>query len=103
MRLFRAPSDRAPTHNDHVSAGTTSQPSLGAIVNALAGTDHDTGISPSSIVPLITYWEQTRGLYRPFESDMRSSSTDVYLHEMPGAGTGFRALSQNPDNFHKHS
>lgn len=58
---------------------------MGAIVNSLAGTDHDTGISPSSLVPLITYWEQTRGLYRPFESDMRSSSTDVYLHEMPGA------------------
>ena len=54
-------------------------------MNSLAGTADDTGIAPGSLVPLITYWEQTRGLYRPFESDMRSSSTDVYLHEMPGA------------------
>ena len=27
---------------------------------------------------------QTRALYAPFESDLRSSSSDVYLHEMPG-------------------
>ena len=27
---------------------------------------------------------QTRGLYAPFESDLRSSSSDVYYHEMPG-------------------
>lgn len=27
---------------------------------------------------------QTRGLYLPFESDLRSSSSDVYYHEMPG-------------------
>ena len=65
-------------------AGTTSQPCMGAIVNALAGTDGDTGVSPSELLPLVTFWEQTRGLYRPFESDMRSPSTDVYLHEMPG-------------------
>ena len=58
---------------------------MGAIVNALADTNMDTGIEPSRVLPLITFWEQTRGLYRPFESDMRSSSTDVYLHEMPGA------------------
>ena len=30
------------------------------------------------------FWEGTRGLYAPFESDLRSCSTDVYLHEMPG-------------------
>jgi hypothetical protein len=57
---------------------------MGAIVNALAGTDGDTGVVPAELLPLITFWEQTRGLYRPFESDMRSPSTDVYLHEMPG-------------------
>lgn len=27
---------------------------------------------------------QTRALYAPFESDLRSSSSDVYYHEMPG-------------------
>ena len=33
---------------------------------------------------LSTFWEQTRGLYAPFESEMRSGSSDVYQHEMPG-------------------
>lgn len=37
-----------------------------------------------AILPLIAFWEQTRGLYAPFEADMRAGSTDVYLHEMPG-------------------
>ncbi len=76
---------RLRMHQFPIDAGTTSQPCMGAIVNALAGTDGDTGVSPSELLPLITFWEQTRGLYRPFESDMRSPSTDVYQHEMPGA------------------
>ena len=57
---------------------------MGAIINGLAGTDADTGIEPEAILPLIAFWEQTRGLYQPFEADMRAGSTDVYLHEMPG-------------------
>jgi len=31
---------------------------MGAIVNGLAGTDMDTGVSPSELLPLITFWEQ---------------------------------------------
>lgn len=38
----------------------------------------DEGLSLSS------FCVQTRGLYAPFESDLRSSSSDVYYHEMPG-------------------
>ena len=33
---------------------------------------------------LSSFCVQTRGLYAPFESDLRSSSSDVYYHEMPG-------------------
>lgn len=51
-----------------LSPGCTSQPSIGAIINGLAGAEGvDTGIKPDAILPLITYWEQTRGLYAPFE------------------------------------
>ena len=129
-----------------LDAGTTSQPSMGAIVNALHGTSLATGIDPLWLARLSIYWEQvwpscahslsqlqmcclypgftaaaiaiqtspwqrserlassldfltssdgaelnqvaaaaqTRGLYAPFESDLRSSSSDVYYHEMPG-------------------
>ena len=39
---------------------------------------------PRMCCRLSTFWEQTRGLYAPFESEMRSGSSDVYQHEMPG-------------------
>ena len=65
-------------------SGTTSQPSMGAIVHSLAGTELDTGIDPKELMPLIDYWDLTRGLYAPFESTLRSPSSEVYYHEMPG-------------------
>jgi len=65
-------------------SGTTSQPSMGALVHSLAGTDLDTGIRPDELLPLIDFWDLTRGLYSPFESTMRSPSSEVYYHEMPG-------------------
>lgn len=66
-------------------SGCTSQPSMGAIINGLAGMEGlETGIKPEAILPLVAFWEQTRGLYAPFEADMRAGSSDVYLHEMPG-------------------
>lgn len=65
-------------------AGLTSQPSMGAVVAALAGGPQDTGIDLSSLEGLITYWEQARRLYAPFESGLKSGGPDVYEHEMPG-------------------
>jgi len=67
-------------------SGMTSQPSMGAIVAALEGTELDTGISLKSVSELSNYWEQTRGLYAPFEctTTMKSGSSDVYTHEIPG-------------------
>eukprot|EP00798_Chlamydomonas_sp_ICE-L_P008825 gene8825-67_t len=65
-------------------SGLTSQPSMGAIVNSLAGTELDTGLVSKDILHLSTYWENARGLYAPFESNLRAVSSDVYDHEMPG-------------------
>ena len=65
-------------------SGTTSQPSMGALVASLAGTPLDTGVDPAALARLSAFWEGTRALYAPFESDMKSSSSDVYAHEMPG-------------------
>ena len=65
-------------------SGMTSQPSLGALVANLKGTDLDTGISLSELPPLNAYWEDVRSLYLPFESGQLSGSSDVYYHEIPG-------------------
>src|SRR5690606_40091084 len=49
-------------------AGTTSQPSLSALVAALAHTDRDTGISLQAVSDLEPYWEAVREVYAPLES-----------------------------------
>ncbi|GAA3648810.1 pyruvate carboxylase [Microbacterium marinilacus] len=65
-------------------AGTTSQPSLSALVAALAHTDRDTGIDLQAVSDLEPYWEAVRHLYRPFESGLAGPTGRVYRHEIPG-------------------
>ncbi|MBB2976201.1 pyruvate carboxylase [Microbacterium endophyticum] len=65
-------------------AGTTSQPSLSALVAALAHTERDTGISLAAVCDLEPYWEAVRHMYRPFESGLPGPTGRVYHHEIPG-------------------
>ncbi|MFA7270451.1 MAG: pyruvate carboxylase [Sterolibacterium sp.] len=65
-------------------SGLTSQPNLGAIVAALEGSSRDSGLSAARMQPFSRYWEGVRKFYLPFESDIRSGTSDVYRHEMPG-------------------
>ncbi|HEY5632447.1 MAG TPA: pyruvate carboxylase [Burkholderiaceae bacterium] len=76
-------------------SGLTSQPSLGAIVAALAGDERDPcrvdgrpdehpGVDLEAIREISHYFEGVRRTYAPFESDIRAGTSDVYNHEMPG-------------------
>ncbi|XP_011629850.1 pyruvate carboxylase, mitochondrial isoform X2 [Pogonomyrmex barbatus] len=67
-------------------SGMTSQPSMGAVVASLQGTDLDTCLDLPDISEYSAYWEQTRTLYAPFEctTTMKSGNADVYLNEIPG-------------------
>lgn len=67
-------------------SGMTSQPSWGAVVASLQGSDLDTGYSLSDISEYSAYWEQARTLYAPFEctTTMKSGNADVYMNEIPG-------------------
>ena len=65
-------------------SGTTSQPCLGAIVEALRHTNRDTGLDGDAIRRLSFYWEAVRQQYAAFESDLKSGASEVYVHEMPG-------------------
>ncbi|GHF10269.1 pyruvate carboxylase [Pseudolysinimonas yzui] len=65
-------------------AGTTSQPSLSALVAATAHTDRDTGISLDAVSDLEPYWEAVRRVYKPFESGLPGPTGRVYRHEIPG-------------------
>lgn len=83
LAAARAGADVVDAASDAMS-GTTSQPSLGALVASTQGTALDTGLSLSSVQSLNEYWEECRGLYAPFESGQKTGSSDVYFHEMPG-------------------
>ncbi|WP_309711472.1 pyruvate carboxylase [Pseudolysinimonas sp.] len=65
-------------------AGTTSQPSLSALIAATAHTDRDTGISLDAASDLEPYWEAVRRAYKPFESGLPGPTGRVYRHEIPG-------------------
>ena len=65
-------------------SGLTSQPPLGSIAAALAGTARATGLDPLNLEAVAEYWRRARMLYEAFESDTRGGTADVYVHEMPG-------------------
>ncbi|MGY6498892.1 MAG: pyruvate carboxylase [Microcella sp.] len=65
-------------------AGTTSQPSLSALVAALAHTERDTGLDLGAVSDLEPYWEAVRRAYKPFESGLPGPTGRVYHHEIPG-------------------
>jgi pyruvate carboxylase len=75
--------DAADAAMDPMS-GLTSQPSLGAIVEVLRGSERDTGLPREPLDRVADYWHAVRAIYEGFESDMRAGTSEVYEHEMPG-------------------
>ncbi|NND48911.1 MAG: pyruvate carboxylase [Rhizobiales bacterium] len=65
-------------------SGMTSQPNFGSVVEALRGSDRDTGFDPATIREFCDYWEAVRVQYAAFEADNKAGASEVYLHEMPG-------------------
>ncbi len=65
-------------------SGTTSQPSLSALVAATDDTPRASGLDLGAICALEPYWEAVRRLYAPFESGLPAPTGRVYSHEIPG-------------------
>ncbi|MDT0377423.1 pyruvate carboxylase [Streptomyces sp. DSM 42041] len=65
-------------------AGTTSQPSLSALVAATDHTERATGLNLAAVGDLEPYWEAVRKIYAPFEAALPSPTGRVYQHEIPG-------------------
>ena len=65
-------------------SGTTSQPNMGSLVEALRHNRRRTSLSTTAIRQASAYWEQARNLYSAFESDIRAGASEVYVHGMPG-------------------
>jgi pyruvate carboxylase len=65
-------------------SGTTSQPSMSALIAATDGTERETGLNLQAVCDLEPYWEGVRRLYAPFESGLPAPTGRVYTHEIPG-------------------
>jgi pyruvate carboxylase len=65
-------------------SGLTSQPSLNALVAALEQSERATGLNLEELQKLSDYWEVVREYYQAFEKGLKTTTADVYLHEMPG-------------------
>ncbi|OUL61980.1 pyruvate carboxylase [Flavobacterium sp. AJR] len=65
-------------------SGLTSQPNFNVFAEALKGTPRDSGLDVEKLNQYSNYWEDIREYYYPFESDLKSSTAEVYKHEIPG-------------------
>ncbi|KAF2429892.1 hypothetical protein EJ08DRAFT_697919 [Tothia fuscella] len=79
----QAGADAVDAATDSLS-GMTSQPSIGAIVASLEGSDQDTGLDHHALRLIDSYWAQVRLLYSPFEAGLTGPDPEVYEHEIPG-------------------
>ncbi|MEW1959921.1 pyruvate carboxylase [Kineococcus sp. NPDC059986] len=65
-------------------SGTTSQPSMSALVAATAHTERETPLDLRAATDLEPYFEAVRRVYAPFESGLPGPTGRVYDHEIPG-------------------
>ena len=79
----QAGADAVDAASDSLS-GMTSQPSIGAILASLEGTDLDPGLNGHNVRALDQYWSQLRLMYSPFEAGLTGPDPEVYEHEIPG-------------------
>lgn len=79
----QAGADAVDTATDSLS-GMTSQPSVGAVLASLEGSELDPGLNVHHVRAIDTYWSQLRLMYSPFEAGLHGPDPDVYEHEIPG-------------------
>lgn len=62
----------------------TSQPSMNAVVEALRGSERDTGLDVDQLTELSHYYDGVRQIFTGFESEMKTPNTEIYKYEIPG-------------------
>jgi pyruvate carboxylase len=65
-------------------SGMTSQPSLSALLAALASTEREPELTLDAALALEPFWEAVRALYAPWEAGLAAPTGRVYRHEIPG-------------------
>ena len=57
---------------------------MNAVVEALRGTERDTGLKFEDLDELSRYYGRIRKVYAAFESDMKAPNAEIYKYEIPG-------------------
>lgn len=57
---------------------------MNSVVEALRGTERDTGLDRDELSELSRYYARIRKVYKAFESGMDSPNVDIYKYEIPG-------------------
>lgn len=65
-------------------SGLTSQPALNSVAAALRHSDRDTGLDLDGLQKISEYWRDVRPVYAGFESELATSTAEVYKYEIPG-------------------
>jgi pyruvate carboxylase len=65
-------------------SGSTSQPNMNSVVEALRNTPRDTELDIEALNECSDFWETVRTYYLPFDSGLKAGSARLYQHEIPG-------------------
>ena len=65
-------------------SGLTSQPNFNAVVEMMKGQPRAHDFDMVKLNEFSNFWEDTRELYYPFESDLKAGTAEVFEHEIPG-------------------
>ena len=62
----------------------TSQPALNSVVAAVESSRRDTGLNSDDLQKIDDYWKDVRPVYHGFESELVTSTAEIYKYEIPG-------------------
>lgn len=65
-------------------SGLTSQPNFNSVVEMMRFNEREQPYDMQALNQMSNYWEAVREYYYPFESGLKSSSAEVFQHEIPG-------------------
>ncbi len=65
-------------------SGLTSQPNFNAVVEMMTYEKRAHHFNMDTLNQFSNFWEDTRELYYPFESGLKSGTAEVFKHEIPG-------------------
>lgn len=65
-------------------SGVTSQPSLEALISMLENQPRQSSLKLPNLKEISSYWNTIRPIYKSFESDLKTSTAEVYINEIPG-------------------